>query len=214
MKVVERDPKFLLERGYLEKVEDFEYEGRKVLASRLGYRITEQFAERFLGRLFETPDAVFPDPLLRPERQNKAQFAAGIDAMVEAQRRVALLYFEDGSVEQACPPVKALLHIMAHGHYEGDGIESPRIRGLFQREVVLGSDWYQERLRVKQRSDVALWRRHVEALEQARANAEDAERQVELQTRLEEARTEFSRVRSVEYLGSLVGTIGADPMCH
>ena len=66
MKVVERDPKFLLERGYLERVEDFEWEGRKVLASRLGYRITEQFAERFLGRLFETPDAVFPGAAAAP----------------------------------------------------------------------------------------------------------------------------------------------------
>ena len=74
--------------------------------------------------------------------------------MVEAQRRVALLYFEDGSVEQACPPVKALLHIMAHGHYQGKRIESATVRGMFQREALLGSDWYQERLRVKQRSDV------------------------------------------------------------
>lgn len=44
MKVVERDPKFLIERGYLEKLEDFEYEGRKALASRLGYRITRASA--------------------------------------------------------------------------------------------------------------------------------------------------------------------------
>jgi hypothetical protein len=115
MKVVERDPKFLLERGYIERLEDFEYERRRVLASRLGYRITEQFAERFLGRLFETPDAVFPEPMLRPEKQDRAQFAQGLDAIVEAQQRVALLSFEDGSVEHACQPVKALLHIMAHG---------------------------------------------------------------------------------------------------
>ncbi|MDX1982597.1 MAG: hypothetical protein SFV51_20160 [Bryobacteraceae bacterium] len=214
MKVVERDPKFLIERGYLEKVEDFEWEGRKVLASRLGYRITGQFAERFLGRLFETPDAVFPEPLLRPEKQDPAQFVMGIDAMVEAQRRVALLYFEDGSVEHACPPVKALLHIMAHGHYQGEGIESPRIRGLFQREALLGSDWYQERLRVKQRSDVALWRRHVEALEDALSNPDSALTRLDLETRLAEARATLERVASVEYLGSLVGTIGADPMCH
>lgn len=214
MKVVERDPKFLIERGYLEKVEDFEWEGRKVLASRLGYRITGQFAERFLGRLFETPDAVFPEPLLRPERQDPAQFVMGIDAMVEAQRRVALLYFEDGSVEHACPPVKALLHIMAHGHYQGEGIESPGIRGLFQREALLGSDWYQERLRVKQRSDVALWRRHVEALEAALSNPDSALTRLDLETRLAEARATLERVASVEYLGSLVGTIGADPMCH
>jgi len=196
-------------------VEDFEWEGRKVPASRLGYRITKQFAERFLGRLFETPDAVFPEPLLRPEQQDRASFAMGIDAMVEAQRRVALLYFEDGSVEQACPPVKALLHIMAHGHYQGEGIESATVRGMFQREALLGSEWYQERLRVKQRGDVALWRRHVETLGAALANADLMETErLELDARLEYARAELGRVKSAEYLGSLVGTLGADPMCH
>jgi phosphoenolpyruvate carboxykinase (diphosphate) len=213
MKVVERDPKFLLEGGYIERLDDFEWEGRKVLASRLGYRITEQFAERFLGRLFETPDAVFPEPLLRPETQDNAQFVSAIDAMVDAQRRVALLYFDDGSVEHACPPVKALLHIMAHGHYQGNGIETPAIRGLFQREALLGSDWYQERLRVKQRIDVALWRRHVETLESALEAADAAEaKRLELDARLSDARAELNRVKSAEYLGSLVGTIGADPM--
>jgi hypothetical protein len=215
MKVTERDPKFLLERGYIERVEDFEWEGRKVLASRLGYRITEQFAERFLGRVFETPDAVFTEPLLRPETQDRAQFVSGIDAMVEAQQRVARLYFDDGSVEHACPPVKALLHIMAHGHYQGNGIESPAIRGLFQREGLLGSDWYQERLRVKQRKDVALWRRHVENLERALENMDAGEaKRLELDTRLAAARDELARVKSAEYLGSLVGTIGADPMSY
>jgi phosphoenolpyruvate carboxykinase (diphosphate) len=213
MKVIERDPKFLLESGYIERLDDFEWEGRRVLASRLGYRITEQFTERFLGRVFETPDAVFPEPLLRPETQDKAQFVSAIDAIVDAQRRVALLYFEDGSVEHACPPVKALLHIMAHGHYQGNGIESPAIRGMFQRESLLGSDWYQERLRVKQRIDVALWRRHVETLESALESTDPLEaKRLDLDARLTEARAEFNRVKSAEYLGSLVGTLGADPM--
>jgi phosphoenolpyruvate carboxykinase (diphosphate) len=126
---------------------------------------------------------------------------------------VARLYCEDASVEHACPPLKALLHIMAHGHYQGNGIESPAIRGLFQREALLGSDWYQERLRVKQRKDVALWRRHVEALEAARANMDAMEaRRLELDSRLADARGELARVKSAEYLGSLVGTLGADPM--
>ena len=57
--VHERDPGFLIENGYLEKVADFEFDGRTVLASRLGYRITTPFVDHFLGRLFETPDAVF-----------------------------------------------------------------------------------------------------------------------------------------------------------
>jgi len=213
MKVFERDPKFLLERGYIERLEDFDWERRKVLASRLGYRITEQFAEHFLGRLFETPDAVLSEPLLRPEKQDPEHFAVGIDAIVEAQRRVALLYFEDGSVEHACPPVKALLHIMAYGHYQGSGIESPAVRGMFDREGLLASDWYQERLRAKQHVDVVLWRRHVRALEAACGNMDWVEaKRLELDSRLAEARAELSRVKSAEYLGSLVGTPGADRM--
>ena len=43
-------------------------------------------SDRFLGRLFETPDAVFPEEMLRPEKQSLALFAAGVDAIVDAQR--------------------------------------------------------------------------------------------------------------------------------
>jgi phosphoenolpyruvate carboxykinase (diphosphate) len=214
MKVVERDPKWLIDNGYLEKIDDFEMEGRRVMASRLGYRITALFAEYFLGRLFETPDAVFPEALLRPETQDRAAFAAGVDALVEAQCRVAKLYFADGSVEHACPPVRALLHIMATGAYEGKSLDDPAIRALFTRESLLASSWYQERLRVKQRRDIGLWRRHVQALQAACANPEleTARAQIGLDARLTTARAQLARVLSPEYLGSLVGTIGADPM--
>jgi hypothetical protein len=67
----------------LEPVSDFSLDGRTILASRLGYRITELFVDHFLGRIFETPDAVFPERMLRPEQQDLAQFAAGVDAIVE-----------------------------------------------------------------------------------------------------------------------------------
>ena len=128
MRVHERDPEFLMANGYLEKVSDFCLDGRTVLASRLGYRITPLFVDRFLGRIFETPDAVFTEEMLRPEKQDIVQFAAGVDAIVEAQARVALQYFEDGSVEAACPPLKALLHIMARGSYQGKGVDDPAVR--------------------------------------------------------------------------------------
>ncbi|MCB1078531.1 MAG: hypothetical protein KDM64_11955, partial [Verrucomicrobiae bacterium] len=45
----ERKPEWLISKGYLEAVEDFEHEGRLVRASRLGYRITESFVQRFFG---------------------------------------------------------------------------------------------------------------------------------------------------------------------
>ena len=121
-----------------------------------------------------------------------------MDAIVETQTRVALQYFEDGSVDAACPPLKALLHIMAHGSYEGLGVDAPEIRGLFTREAMLASGWYRERLAVKQARDIALWTRHVEALEAASWNAE-------------EARLQLARVSAPAYLQELEGTIGADP---
>jgi phosphoenolpyruvate carboxykinase (diphosphate) len=156
MKAEEREPRFLIENGYLEKVEDFVLGGRTVLASRLGYRITARFADVFLGRIFETPDAVFPDELLRPEKQDPALFACGVQAIVESQRRVAEAYFEDGSVEDACPPLRRLLEIMVNGNSEGMTLEDPRLRREFTREAVLSSEWYAERLRTRQRRETEL----------------------------------------------------------
>lgn|GEM_PF-1969097 len=91
-------------------------------------------------------------------------FAEGIDAIVETHRRVAQNYFDDGSVEFACPPLKALLNIMAHGHYNGAGIDDPAFRNLFTRDSLLASDSYRARLEAKQRVDQALWARHIAAL--------------------------------------------------
>jgi hypothetical protein len=213
MRVHERHPSFMISEGLLEKMEDFTFDGRTILASRLGYRITLAFVDRFLGRLFETPDAVFPEEMLRPEKQSLALFAAGVDAIVDAQRRVALNYFEDGSVDAACPPLKALLHIMAHGSYEEMGLDDPRFRKLFDRETVLASDWYAERLLVKQQRDTALWHRHVADLEkfQQGETAAPAACDFDLEERLREARAQLARVSSPAYLQELRGTIGADP---
>ncbi len=210
MRVYERDPRFLIENGLLEKVEDFEFEGQKVLASRLGYRITELFVDRFLGRIFEMPSAVFPEEILRPEKQDAAMFASGVLAITEAQRSVALNYFKDGSVEDACPPVKALLHIMAYGEYEGVREGDDRLLKMFTREWLLASEWYADRLRAKQRVDVALWSRHMTALDAAMASGV-ADSQIDLKCRFRQAREQMGRVTGDRYLGELVGTIGADP---
>ena len=209
VRVPERDPRFLIENGFLEKMTDFEWRGRKVEASRLGYRITALFAEHFLGRIFEAPDAVFPEEILRPEKQDMDAFAAGVDAIVAAQTRVAENYFYDGSIEAACPPLKALLHIMARGEWEGKGIGDPRFRKMFTREALLESDWYKERLRAKQARDMALWGRHIAALEAFAAGP--GSRQLDVRGRLAEARAQMARVSAVAYLAELVGTIGADP---
>ncbi len=201
LQVKERDPALLIANHYLEKVCDFGFEGRTVLASRLGYRITREFVDHYLGRIFELPGAVFTEEMLRPEKQNLAQFAEGVDAIVAAQARVAQQYFEDGSIAAACPPLEALLHIMAYGHYRGMTADDEGVRGLFRREAMLASEWYRRRLLTKQAIDVALWTRHVAALLDVH----------ELADRLEEAYRQLQRVSSPEYLSDLAGTIGADP---
>ena len=87
-----------------------------------------------------------------------------MDAIVEAQRTVALNYFEDGSVDAACPPSAALLHIMAHGQYQGKTEMNQCIRAMFTHESLLQSDWYKQRLCAKQTVDITLWSRRCDAL--------------------------------------------------
>ena len=89
----ERDPRFMIENGYLEKVEDFEYQGRLIQASRLGYRITERFVHGFMGKMFDAPRAVFGEEILRPESQGLDVFVDGVENIVEAQQNVARMLF-------------------------------------------------------------------------------------------------------------------------
>ncbi|HXX67876.1 MAG TPA: hypothetical protein VEK07_11870 [Polyangiaceae bacterium] len=208
----EREPHRLIREGHLEKLQDFEHKGKTVLASRLGYRITASFVHTFLGRVFDNPADVLTEEALRPETQSLDVFADGIDNIVDAQRRVAALYFEDGSIEDACPPLKALLHVMAFGHYKGKRIDDPELRAQFTRESLLSSDWYVERLRIKQDRDIALWQRHVRSLVDFLAQPghwEEAQR-LGIPGRLGRARAELARVTAPDYLATLQGTIGAD----
>jgi hypothetical protein len=210
----ERDPERMIEAGQLEQLQDYELDGKKVLASRLGYRITAKFVHTFFNRVFDNPMAVFTEEILKPETQDPKVYADGINNIVEAQQRTALAYFADDSVEDACPPLKALLHIMAYGHWEGKDANHPEVRGLFTREAMLASDWYQERLRIKQQRDIQLWQRHVATLSEflsLPSHREEAAR-LGIAERLAHAKAELERVSSRRYLEELQGTIGADPI--
>ena len=210
----ERAPDNMIARGELEKVEDFEFEGRKVLASRLGYRITERFVHTYFGRVFDNPSAVFSEEILRPETQGLATFADGVNNLVEAQVRAASMYFQDGTVEDACPPLRALLHIMAHGHFEGKDASDPEIRAMFTREALLASDWYKRRLTIQQERDIALWQRHVAALEAFldRPGYRSEAVRLDIAGRLDHARDRLAHVMSPAYQDELFGTSGADPI--
>jgi len=214
MSVHERDPDFLIRNKFLEKLEDFEFNGKTVKAGILGYRITLKFVHAFLGRIFSNPNAVFAQEMLKPELQDMEMFADGIESIAATQKRVAEYYFADSSIESACPPLKALLHIMAYGQYEGKDRSHPDIRALFTREALLSSDWYQERLRTKQARDIELWKRHVRYLHtflEKESNLETIE-ELRLREKLHDAEKMLQKVQSSAYLSSLTGTIGADPL--
>ncbi|MGF1548815.1 MAG: hypothetical protein ACFCUG_15985 [Thiotrichales bacterium] len=210
----ERDPSYLIAHGYLERVADFHHAGERVLASRLGYRITDRFVRAFMGKIFDNPRAVFTQPILKPELQDKAAFVDGVHNIVESQRQVAQRYLDDGTIEDACPPLRALLFIMAEGHFHGQDVHAPAIRQLFTRDYLLACDWYQERLEVKQQRDIALWKRHVHSLEdflRLRHYASVAET-LRARESLDVARARLTAAQSPAYRASLVGTIGADPL--
>ena len=210
----ERDPKFLIEHRFLEKCQDFEHAGQKVLASRLGWRINARFVHAFFGRVFNHPHAVFTEAMLKPELQSKEIFADGMDNIVSTQKRVAKMYFDDGSIAQACPPLKALLHIMLHDTFEGKTLESAEFRKLFARENLLASDWYAVRLAAKQNVDRRLWKRHVEYLNAflRKPSHEDVAASLGIAGRLTRARKFLEEVESPAYLKKLSGTLGADPI--
>lgn len=208
----ERDPAYLIEHGYLEKLADFEHHGQWVQASRLGYRITDRFVATFMGKIFDNPAVVFGEDILKPETQNLDVFVDGVNNIVEAQQKVAQTYLDDGSIDDACPPLKALLHTMATGQYEGKDAHHPDIRALFTREALLASDWYQQRLRTKQQRDAALWERHCAYLQAflERETHHDVAERLNIGGRLAEAQAKLARIRADDYLHSLAGTIGAD----
>ena len=213
MSAEERSPRFLIEHGYLERCTDWQHEGRPVLASRIGWRITPRFVQAFCGRVLGNPSTLFDEELLQPELQDRAVFAEGMVNIVQAMAAAATSYFADGSVEQAVPPLAALLHVMRDGKWKGHDASAPEFRVLFTRDYVLGSDWYRARLTAQQRRDVAHWRSQAQYLEKfaARANYADVAAKLGIRERLAAARTAGAAAQLPGYINSLLGTLGIDP---
>lgn len=211
----ERDAHQLITGGYLEKIEDFEHRGEKVLASRLGYRMTQKFATSFFGRIFMHPQAVFDDSMLRPETQDLDVFADSVDTIVATHQRVAQAYIADGTISYAVPPIRALLEIMANGESaEGWTLESPKFRELFVRENILASEWYAERIAAKNDEELSRITQGIEDMNRFLSiptNAITAER-LHLTDRITAAEAEYAHKSDPEYSSHLIGQIGLQPL--
>ena len=214
MQMEERDPQFLIDHKYLEKCQDLVHEGQTIRSSRLGYRITAKFARTFFGRVFNHPHVVFTEEMLRPELQDMDMFAEGMENICVTHQRVAQAYFDDGTIAEACPPLQALLHIMAHGDWNGHDLGAVEVRSMFTRAALLESEWYQARLSAKQHWDINLWKRNIESLQLVidNPNGQDVVQRMGLTARLCEAEAELARISSDDYLASLRGTLGRQPV--
>ena len=213
MTPAERVPSALIAEGHLERCSDFNFEGRRVLASRLGWRITARFVQTFCGRVLGNPSAVFDEEFLQPEKQDLAVFADGVDNIVAAMRSASENYFNDGSIETACPPLKALLHIMRDGTWEGRGSDDPVFRALFTRETLLASDWYRARLDAQRTVDAQLWDRQAAYLQRflARTNYADVAARLDIGARHTQAVAAAKAAHDPAYIENLKGTLGAEP---
>ncbi|MEA5154127.1 hypothetical protein [Raineyella sp.] len=214
MSEAERDARTLIEQGFLEKVGDVAVEGRTVPASRLGYRMTKRFATAYFGRIFMHPDVVFTDEMLRPELQDPAVFAESVDTIVHTHERVAAAYFADGTADLACPPLRAVLEIMAFGATaDGRTLDDPAVRELFTRENVLAGDWYAARLDAQQTARVRRAGAAVDHLTRfvGRSDATEVTERLGLTDRLTRARAELARVSAPDYRARLVGELGLQP---
>jgi hypothetical protein len=210
----ERDPEYLIRERLLEPIQDLHHGGELIPASRLGYRITDRFVRRYFGRVFDNPDKVFDKSILQPETQDHESFVDGVKYIVEAQQRSAQQYFDDGTIEKACPPLRVLLSIMAHGHHEGRNERDPAVRRMFTLEALMESDWYRERLLTKQQRDIRLWERHRSYLDSYLSDRPNADTIVKEAVAARQAivAIELDRLRRPEYLTELHGTLGAEPM--
>lgn len=212
MKPVERTAADLLAKGCLERCADFAHDSKPVLASRLGYRITSRFMEVYGGRVFTTPDMVFTPDMLRPEEQDRGVFADAMDNIVSAHQWVADQYFRDGSVEMAVPPLRALLHVMAHGQFEGMTLQDPKLRAQFTYESVVNSPWYTRRLEKRRERERTFLQQTVARIDAflARPEYRSEAARLGVSQRLNDVRRRLSLLDAPGCIDALRGTIGAD----
>lgn len=213
MTPAERVPADLIREGHLERCVDFDHAGRRVLASRLGWRITARFVQTFCGRVLGNPSSAFDEEFLRPEKQDPAVFAEGVDNIVAAMRDAAAHYFADGSADSACPPLRALLQVMRDGTWEGRDAADPVFRALFTRESLLAGDWYRARLEAQRTIDARQAEHHARYLKDflARPNYADVALRLDIKGRLDRVTAAGRAAAAPDYLAKLTGTLGAEP---
>jgi hypothetical protein len=223
MREEERDAKWLIKNGFLDKIGEFEHDGKKYDGSVLGYRINSKFVSSFFGRVFQNPHLVFDEDMLAPEIQDPKSYAESIETIKLTNKRVAEMYIADGGADMAVPPLKALLHIMANGEYEGMTIDSPEFRSMWTRESIMASDWYKERLTTFQARETERLTKGLEYLEHFTKGPDAIKgdwkgqqivEDLKLHDRIEAVKSKIAAVKKPEYVDHIKGSLGVDPVLY
>ncbi len=209
----ERDPQWLMDNEYMSQCQDFQHNGNLVLGSRLGWRINNKFVIEILGRIFSNPTTVFTESMIFPEKQDMDIFVDGVNNIVEAQKWVAQYYFDDGSVELACPPLKALLHIMVNGEYNGQWVTSEELRNQFTYESMINSDWYAERLDTYQQLETKRLEKIKNYIERYKTNPANIEffGADNIEARMNFIESRLGQIQSDGFKAAYQGSLGTDP---
>ena len=103
---------------------------------------------------------------------------------------------------------------MAYGNYEGKEMSHPELRKYFEREYVINSDWYKDRLELKQTKDVNFYTQQINYLEDFIGNPDNLSLVTEMNiiNKLKNVKKLAKQASSDKYIESLIGTIGADPL--
>ena len=142
---------------------------------------------------------------------------------MQTNKRVAEMYIADGGADMAVPPLKALLHIMAKGEYEGMTLESPEFRAMWKRENIIKSDWYKARLQCFQDKEVKRLERGLEYTENfvkgPDAHAGDWKgkqicEDLRIHERITSIKEQLDKVKKADYADFLVGSLGVDPAIY
>ncbi len=206
----ERKAANLIAEGALEPVPDLVVNGEEVPASRLGYRMTERFATKYFGRIFLHPNLVFTPAMLAPELQDEEVYAESIATIVKTHKRVAQSYIDDGTIALGIPPIRALLEVMANGETaDGLTLKAPEFRAQFERESILASDWYRERLQYEKDGHIAFLTKSIAAVEDflSRPQGATEDRREVFEERRDTLTAELAELQAAP-LADYAGTLG------
>ncbi|MHB0898137.1 MAG: hypothetical protein ACYC1A_11360, partial [Spirochaetales bacterium] len=142
------------------------------------------------------------------------EFVDGVENIAAAMEKSAKAYLEDGSISAAIPPLKAVLAVMATGSFEGKSIHDPELRRLFDRDYVVNSAWYKERLSAYQGQEIAYIEKSIAYIrtylaEKAEPKSLSARR---AQAELARAKERLEQLMAKGYLVFIDGSIGKDPL--